>query len=61
MDDKRHDDDGDRQTRALAGLAVVLALAVAASFLIQQLKREGDIEDCLMAGRTNCDALIDDR
>jgi len=55
----RRDDDSDRQTRSLAGLAVVLALAVAALFLVQHLKRESRIEDCLMAGRSNCDALID--
>jgi len=54
----RRDDDGARQTRALAALAIVLALAVAALFLVQHLKREGEIEDCLMAGRSNCDALI---
>jgi hypothetical protein len=54
----RRDEDAERQTRSLAGLAVVLALAVAALFLVQHLKREGEIEDCLMAGRSNCDALI---
>ncbi len=58
MDDRR-DPDAERQTRSLAGLAVVLALAVAALFLVQHLRREGQIEDCLMAGRSNCDALID--
>jgi hypothetical protein len=57
----RRDEDAERQTRALAGLAIVLALAVAALFLVQHLKREGEIEDCLMAGRTNCDALIEGR
>ena len=57
----RRDEDAERQTRALAGLAIVLALAVAALFLVQHLKREGDIEDCLIAGRTNCDALIEGR
>jgi hypothetical protein len=57
MNDRR-DEQAARQTRALAGLAIVLALAVAGLFLVQHLKREGDIEDCLMAGRSNCDALI---
>jgi hypothetical protein len=50
--------DADRQTKALAGLAVVLALALVALFVIQHLKAEGEIEDCLLAQRTNCDALI---
>ena len=57
MTDPR-DEDPDRQTRSLAGLAIVLALAVAALFLVQHLRRESQIEDCLMAGRSNCDALI---
>jgi hypothetical protein len=57
MNDRR-DEQAERQTRALAGLAIVLALAVAALFLVQHLRREGQIEDCLMAGRSNCDALI---
>lgn len=59
MNDRGDKDDSERQTRSLAGLAVVLALAVAALFLVQHLRREGQIEDCLMAGRSNCDALID--
>ena len=59
MKDPRDKEDAERQTRSLAGLAVVLALAVAALFLVQHLRREGQIEDCLMAGRSNCDALLD--
>jgi hypothetical protein len=51
-------DDDKRQTNALAGLAVALAIAVGAFFLIQHLKKEGEIEDCLMSGRSNCDALV---
>jgi hypothetical protein len=59
MDDEQRDrEETNRQTRSLAGLALVLALAVAAFFLFQYLKRAGDLQDCLMAGRANCDALI---
>ena len=61
QDPRRDDDDGSRQTRTLAALALVLALAVGAFFLVQQLRREGSIEDCLMAGRSNCNALTGDR
>lgn len=52
-------DDDKRQTNALAGLAIALALAVGALFLVQHLRREGTVEDCLMAGRTNCDAPVE--
>jgi hypothetical protein len=60
MDDgnDERDEDANRQTRSLAGLAVILALAVVAIFLIQHLRRESQIEDCLMARHANCDALI---
>jgi hypothetical protein len=56
--DEKHEDDDSRRTRSLAGLAIILALAVIAFFLIERLKKEGEIEDCLLAGRTNCDALV---
>ena len=53
--------ESDRQTRGLAGIAVILFLALIASYLIQDLRREGQIEDCLMAQGLNCDALINQR
>jgi hypothetical protein len=57
-----HDDgDGERQTRGLMALALVLLLGLAASYLVRELREEGKIEDCLLAQRTNCDALLDDR
>jgi hypothetical protein len=57
-----HDDgDGERRTRGLMALALVLLLGLAASYLVRELRKEGAIEDCLLAGRTNCDALLDDR
>ena len=58
MDDRKHQDEADRQTRSLAGLAFTLALAIAALIIIHHLKRVGDLQDCLLAGRSNCDALL---
>jgi hypothetical protein len=58
------DDDGDvdwdaeRQTKALAGLALILALAVVGFYLIIHLRAVANIEDCLLAQRDNCDSLI---
>jgi hypothetical protein len=60
-DDGDEDEDAERRTRGLAGIAVVLLLAVIASYLIQSLRKEGEIEDCLMAQRINCDSLLDER
>jgi hypothetical protein len=55
------DDDqegADRQTASLAGLAVALLLVVVGLFLIHQLHAKTVIEDCMLAGRSNCDAVV---
>ena len=46
-----------RQTGSLAALAFALALVVIGLFLVQTLRRGALIEDCLLAGRINCDRL----
>lgn len=47
-----------RLTASLAGLAVALMLVVSGLFLIQHLRDQARIEDCLMSGRFNCDAVV---
>jgi hypothetical protein len=56
--DDEEEEDANRQTRSLAGLAIILGLAVIAIFLVQHLRKESQIEDCLLARHANCDALI---
>ena len=51
-------DDADRQTASLAGLAVTLLIIVICVFLLKQLHQKTAIEDCLMSGRNNCDAIL---
>ncbi len=53
FEDSDHEAD-DRRTSALIGLVIVLALALAGVVLIRDLGKEARLEDCLMAGRTNC-------
>jgi hypothetical protein len=53
--------DAERLTRGLGAIVFVLLLALAGSYLVKELKKEGQIEDCLLAHRMNCDALSDDR
>jgi hypothetical protein len=50
------DDQGGERSRsgAVIGLAVVLALVVAAVYLVHALRKESQLEDCLMSGRSNC-------
>jgi hypothetical protein len=47
-----------RQTASLAGVAVTLLLLVVGLFLVHELHAKAVIEDCLMSGRRNCDAMI---
>jgi hypothetical protein len=47
-----------RRTRSLAGLAATLAVLVVCVFLVKQLAFAGEVEDCLMANRSNCDRLV---
>jgi len=47
-----------RQTKGLVGFVVILLLLIASLFLVQQLRSTTKIEDCLMAGRRDCDALV---
>ena len=49
------DEHGGERSRAGAviGLIVVLLLVVTAVYLVNALREESDLEDCLMSGRTN--------
>ena len=51
-------EDAERQTMSLAGLAVTLLVLVVCVWLTRQLQAKSAIENCLMAGRTNCDVLV---
>jgi hypothetical protein len=50
--------DADRQTATLAGLAIALLLVVVGLFLVQELRAKARVEDCLLAGRRDCDAAL---
>lgn len=51
-------DEANRQTASLAGVAIILLLLVMGLFLFHALYAETSIEDCLLAGRSNCDVLV---
>ena len=50
--------EANRQTASLAGLAAALVLVVAGLFLVNHLRDKSMVEDCLMSGRFNCDAVL---
>jgi hypothetical protein len=48
------DEEAARRTAALMGFIVILVLAIAGVLLVRELRVSTSIEDCLMAGRSNC-------
>ena len=58
MSDNRNDDDGEGSRRgAVIGLVITALIVVAGYFLMNALRDEGKVEDCLMSGRSNCAPL----
>jgi hypothetical protein len=58
LEDGAADKTAERQTAGLASIAIILVLLIGGLFLVRQLRTETLIEDCLMAGRQNCDTLV---
>jgi len=54
----RDREDADRRTAGLAAIVVVLLLLIGGLLLTRTLHRKSQIEDCLMAGRRDCDQLV---
>jgi hypothetical protein len=48
------DGSANRQSDSLAALAVTLFLIVAGLYLIQQLRLEANLQDCILSGKTAC-------
>ncbi|HEY3912519.1 MAG TPA: hypothetical protein VGM07_21920 [Stellaceae bacterium] len=50
------DEQRDERSRspAVIGLIIVALLVVASVYLVHALRKESQLEDCLMSGRTNC-------
>jgi hypothetical protein len=48
----------DRQTAGLLSIVVILLLLICSLFLIQQLRSQARIEDCLLSGRKDCGVTV---
>lgn len=57
MDNRERDEDEDRFTRTLAGLAVALVLLILGLWVAEKLAAQSKLEDCLLQGRTNCERI----
>jgi hypothetical protein len=52
--DSHRAEDSRSQRAALIGLAICLALVLGGLFLVHELKKTSELQDCVMQGRTNC-------
>jgi hypothetical protein len=57
QDPDDRDDEGNSRRGALIGLVVTALLVVAGYYLMTVLRHQGQMEDCLMSGRSNCAPL----
>jgi hypothetical protein len=57
-DPARDREDADRRTSGLAAIVVVLLLLIGGLLLARTLHKKSLLEDCLLAGRRNCDQMI---
>ena len=56
--DQEREAAADRQTASLGGVAITLVLIIVGLLLVRALHTKATVEDCLMAGRVNCDTLV---
>jgi len=57
-DPARDQEEADRRTTGLAAIVVVLVLLIGGLLLTKTLHDKSRIEDCLMAGRRDCDQMV---
>jgi hypothetical protein len=57
MTERERQDEDDRFTSSLAGLAVTLLLGMIGLWLADALAAESKLEDCLLQGRMNCERI----
>ena len=50
-------DQGGNRRGAIAGLAIAVLLLAAGLWLAHELTATSKMQDCLMSGRTNCNAI----
>ena len=48
------EEDANRQTASLGGVAIALLIVVLGLMLVRQLRLESTLEDCLFSGRSDC-------
>jgi hypothetical protein len=54
---RERQEESDRFTQTLAGLAVTVFLAVVSLWVAERLAEVSKLEDCLLQGRMNCERV----
>ena len=57
-DPARDREEANRRTTGLAAIVVVLVLLFGGLMLARTLRHKSQLEDCLMAGRRDCDHFV---
>ena len=57
MTERERQEEDDRFTNSLAGLAVTLLLLMIGLWLAEAIAAESKLEDCLLQGRMNCERI----
>lgn len=57
MTERERQEEEDRFTTTLAGLAVAIFLGVVGLYVLQGLAAVSSLEDCLLQGRMNCERI----
>lgn len=58
VDEREEEAVADRQSAGLLGIVIILVLLIVGLFLVHRLHRTSAIEDCLLAGHSNCDTAV---
>lgn len=50
--------DANRQTMALASVALLLAIVVVSLIVVRHLRQQFELQDCMISGMTHCEVVI---
>jgi hypothetical protein len=58
LSEEEAQEEANRQTASLAGVAITLLLLIVGVFLVHELHAKAQVEDCLLSGRRDCDTML---
>jgi hypothetical protein len=58
LNEPAQDTPENRQTASLVAFVIILLLLIMGLFLVRQLRTSSTMQDCLLAGRRNCELTV---